>query len=211
MSGYPGFWPYAGASGGGIVPVAIPEPVTEPVTETVTEPVTPPVTPAVTDPVTQDPPWPDPGQAGNGDPWRLGFDDGDWVDEPAHDRAAAVAGPALAWLMALLRSSELLGGGPGGLLAELASPHPETMRHHLRHVDGHQLRPAGTAASAAFAGGHLMVTGPVKGTGKLLVLAGTILIHAGTRLDWLGDRFARVAAVAGIITVLAFLVAQVIH
>jgi hypothetical protein len=196
-------WPYSTLRG--VVPVAIPphpgvtgctvtEPVTEPVTGSVTDSDTGPVTPGVTEPGARD----------------LGWLGTDWNDSPPGEPDPPVAGPALRRLAALFRSSELLGGGPGGLLAELAGPHPETMRQHLEHVGSHRLRPAGTAASAAFAAGHLIVTSPVKGTGKLLVLAGTVLIHAGMRLDWLGDRFARVAAFAGITAVLAFLIAQVL-
>jgi hypothetical protein len=208
-----GYWPYATADGTAPVPVPgrdlpappvtgpVTGPVTEAVTDPVTDPVTGPVTEAVTDPVTGgDLEEEEPG------PWDLGWTGtGQWDEVPPDEPEPPLAGPALRWLASLLRESELLGGGPGGLLGELADPHPETIRAHRRHVTTHPARPAAPATAAAFTTGHLAVTFPVKATGKALTLAGLVLTAAGTRLDWLGDRFTRVMSVAVIITLLTFL------
>lgn len=132
--------------------------------------------------------------------------------EPAVDeRAAGPAGSGfrLGGHLRALAGSELLGGGPGGLRAELADPHPETMRQHWEHVTGHPWRPDDPRGGAAFAAGHLAVTGPAKAAGKFLVAIGTALVFAGTRIDWAGDRFARTVvpvavAVTLIVIVLVF-------
>ena len=96
-----------------------------------------------------------------------------------------------------------MGGGPGGLLAELASPSPESMRQHWQHVTGHPVRPEGLWAGRAFVAGHLVVTGPAKLTGKALTAIGTALVFAGTRVDWSGDRFARIATGIAVAVALA--------
>ena len=158
----------------------------------------------------------DAGEPGNDGPLRSV---GRWT--PAADEPPArTAGPGLRGLRAAMAGSELLGGGPGGLLAELADPHPETMRQHWAHVTGHPRRPEDRWGGAAFVAGHVAVTGPTKATGKSMVATGAAiaaagtaignaLIFAGMRVDWAGDRFVRnvtpvIIAVALIVIFLVF-------
>jgi hypothetical protein len=182
-----------------------PEPVSPAVAPGVSRPAAPPVAPVVA--VVVSPDEDDAGEPGNDGPLR-GV--GRWTpaadDPPARP---AGPGPGLRGLRAAVAGSELLGGGPGGLLAELADPHPETMRQHWAHVTGHPLRPEDRWGGAAFVAGHLAVTGPTKATGKTLVAIGTAFIFAGMRMDWAGDRFVRnvtpvIIAVTLILIVLVF-------
>lgn len=179
-----------------------------PVTPDVSPAVTPPVTPAVTSGVT--PPGNGDHPGGGNDPRSLDWlGTSEWVTEPgepAAREARSAPGIRLRGHLSALAGSELAGGGPGGLLAELAAPAPETLRQHWRHVAGHPQRPAGPWAGPAFTAGHLAVTAPAKLTGKALVILGTALVFAGTRIDWSGDRFARISTCLAIVAALAIIV-----
>lgn len=176
----------------------------------VTPLVTPGVTPAVTSGVT--PPGnnddPDDGE-GNGDLGWLGTRE--WVTEPGEEPARdarPAPGLRLRGRLESLAGSEAVGGGPGGLLAELASPRPETMREHWEHVTAHPglEKIDGPWAGRAFVAGHLAVTAPAKLTGKALVTLGEALVFTGKRIDWAGDRFARIFTVLAITGVLAIII-----
>jgi hypothetical protein len=179
-----------------------PEPVSLVVSPDVSRPISPAVAPVVSCVVS--PGGDDGGDGGNDGP-PLGV--GRWG--PARDEPAArPAKGRLGWGAHLraLADSELLGGGPGGLRAELADPHPETMRRHWGHVAGHRWRPEGRWGGAAFAAGHLAVTGSTKAAGKSLTAIGTALVFAGMRLDWAGDRFARIALPAAVLAVVIIII-----
>jgi hypothetical protein len=180
-----------------------PEPVSLVVSPDVSRPISPAVAPVVSRVVS---PGDDDGGDGGNDGPPLGV--GRW--RPAADEPAARQGGGglrLAGHLRALADSELLGGGPGGLRAELADPHPETMRRHWEHVAGHRWRPEGQWGGAAFAAGHLAVTGPTKATGKSLTIIGAALVFAGTRLDWAGDRFARIALPAAVLAAVIVIIA----
>lgn len=96
-----------------------------------------------------------------------------------------------------------------GLSAEFRDPRPETFRQHRRYIAGHPLRPGGKWEGAVFVTAYGSATFPVKGAGKGMVWAGNALREAGMRIDWAGDRFARVGTViffaaAVIIVILVF-------
>ena len=146
---------------------------------------------------------------GNGDLGWLGTSE--WVTAPAGPaprRDGPGPGLRLRGHLGALAGSEAVGGGPGGLLAELSSPSPESMRRHWEHVIAHPAleKIDGPWAGRAFVAGHLAVTAPAKLTGKALVLAGEALVFAGTRIDWAGDRFARIFTVLAITGVLAIII-----
>jgi hypothetical protein len=133
-----------------------------------------------------------------------------WDPEPAGgSQPPDAAGGRGAGLAGWLAGSEMLGGGPGGLLDKLARPDPDSIRGHLAHVAGHPRMPAGKWAAAAFVAGHLLLTGPLKITGETLTAAGNAFIYAGERISLSGDRAASaivvyLAAVTAIILILAF-------
>jgi len=180
------------------------------VTPDVSPGVTPPVTPAVTSGVT--PPGNGDHPGGGNDPRSLDWlGTSEWVTGPggpAAREARSAPGLRLRAHLGTLAGSEAVGGGPGGLLAELASPSTETMRQHWRHVTAHPvLEEIGAPwAGRAFVAGHLAVTAPAKLTGKALIIAGEALVFAGTRIDWAGDRFARIFTVLAITGVLALII-----
>lgn len=183
-----------------------PEPVSPPVAPGVSPGVARPDAPAVS-PVVGVVVSPDEdggGEPGNDDPlhgvgrWTPAAD-----DPPARTPGS---GPGLRELRTAVAGSELLGGGPGGLLAELADPHPETMRQHWEHVTGHPWRPEDKWSGAAFVAGHLAVTGTTKAAGKTLIAVGTAFTFAGERVDWSGDRFARIGTAFGILIALIVII-----
>jgi hypothetical protein len=179
-----------------ITPAAVTPPVTRRVTWGVTSAVTPPVTPAGDGPVTP----------GGGDPdGPLGV--GEWdeaPDDPGVDRDGGLAA-VIARLAALAKGSPLLGGS--ALAAELADPHPGTLREHWKHVTSHKNRPAGLLAAAGFVAGHLAFTGPLKLTGKAMTVTGNALTWTGKRADRAGDNFTAAVIFIVLVTVItAFLV-----
>jgi hypothetical protein len=100
-------------------------------------------------------------------------------------------------------SGTALGGGRGGLLAELRDPHPEGFREHWAHITTHPALPDDRLGAVAFSLGHAALTMPAKALGKLLRLLGWLLMHTGTRLDWAADRAARLLAVIVIAALIA--------
>jgi hypothetical protein len=160
-----------------------PTAVTPPVTHGVTSPVTPAETQGVTwdsdGPVTP---------AGDRPDVPLGIGQWDEVpDEPGSGRDGGLDG-LLARLVALTMDSPLLGGG--SLAAELADPHPGTWSQHWHHVTRHPNLPDLTWGAIGFAAGHLIITGPLKLTGKAMTFTGNALAWTGTRMDRASDHFA---------------------
>jgi hypothetical protein len=104
------------------------------------------------------------------------------------------------WLSAAAESRHL-GGGPDGLAAHLADPHPEPLKTHLRH--------AGDSARAVMDRGNqdkgiaagkaaycILIAIPVK------LLAKTVR-HTADILDWAADAPSRLILAAVIIAVIA--------
>lgn len=96
----------------------------------------------------------------------------------------------------------------GGLAAELCDPQPETLRQHRDYVAGHPLRPEGKWQGIAFVAVYGAVTFPAKAAGKAMIQSGEVLQRSGLRVDWAGDRLARIGTVilflAAVIVVIVF-------
>jgi hypothetical protein len=104
------------------------------------------------------------------------------------------------WLSAAA-SSHHLGGGPDGLAAHLADPHPEPLSAHLQHardsaLDVIAVANENRAAAVAMTAYRVLVAIPVK------LLAKTVR-HGADILDWAADAPARLILAAVIIAVIA--------
>jgi len=123
--------------------------------------------------------------------------------EPDQDGGLAAV---ITRLAALTKASPLLGGG--SLAAELADPRPGTWGEHWQHVTHHKNLPDGTWGGIGFVAGHLVVTGPLKLTGKAMTATGNALAWTGTRANRASDHFA--SAVIFIVLAVAMTVILVI-
>lgn len=134
-----------------------------------------------------------PWEAGDEEP--AGWIPGRWRETGPDDDTGQVLPAGRTGDGALTVARQRLAARTHGLAAEFRAPRPETFRQHRRHIAGHPLRPEGKWEGALFVTAYGSVTFPVKGAGKGMVRAGNALREAGMRIDWAGDRFARVGTV----------------
>lgn len=132
------------------------------------------------------------------------FPIGDWAVTDDAGRApwklpAAVSG-ALSWAGSAA-GSDILGGGPGGLVSHIRQPEPTQLSGHYSAIVNHPRKPGNEYLAILFAGTQLIATLPVKITGKTLQGIGAV----GKRIDLAGNHPATIAVIA--VTTAAMIIA----
>lgn len=119
---------------------------------------------------------------------------GDWAvtdgagNVPREVPAAVTA--VLSWMGSAARS-DILGGGPGGLIDRIRYPEPSRLRSHCGAIAG-QPRTGNEYLAALLTGARFIATVPVKITGKTFQGIGAV----GKRIDLAGDHPATIAVIA---------------
>ena len=120
---------------------------------------------------------------------------GDWAVTDTTGRTPrrlpATVTATLSW-MGSAAGSDIIGGGPGGLIDRIRHPEPTQLAGHYSAIVNHPRKPGNEYLAVLFTGTQLIATLPVKITGKTLQGIGA----AGKRIDLAGNHPATIAVIA---------------